>query len=335
MADAEFARQAGAETIIETGSLSRAVNIAGALVSLALVAGVGVWGYKLMMRDVSGVPVVRAIEGPMRIQPKDPGGRRADYQGLAVNAVAARGEAAPTPDQLVLAPRDVSLLDEDAPVKTLAAATSEAQPVKASADSETPVSETPVIVTTSAVAAFQEGSVDALVKQLTQGVTPLDQVEADDAVQDAALQIETDASPEDAPKVAAPVIARNIPGVKRSLRPTLRPADLSVVHKAAAPSNAPAPETKDINPNALPSGARLAQLGAYESPEVAKSEWDKLAVRFADYIDGKGRVIQKASSGGRTFYRLRVAGFEDLSDARRFCSTLVAEGADCIPVIAR
>ena len=44
-------------------------NLAGAAVSLALIVGIGIWGYKLIMRDVSGVPVVRAAEGPMRIQP--------------------------------------------------------------------------------------------------------------------------------------------------------------------------------------------------------------------------------------------------------------------------
>ena len=46
-------------------------------------------------------------------------------------------------------------------------------------------------------------------------------------------------------------------------------------------------------------------------------------------------MIQEAESGGRTFYRLRALGFDDLSDARRFCSVLVAENADCIPVTAR
>ena len=60
-----------------------------------------------------------------------------------------------------------------------------------------------------------------------------------------------------------------------------------------------------------------------------------LNARFGDYLAGKRRLIQEASSGGRTFYRLRALGFDDLSDARRFCSALVAEGADCIPVVTR
>ena len=70
-------------------------------------------------------------------------------------------------------------------------------------------------------------------------------------------------------------------------------------------------------------------------PDIARAEWDQLSQRFADYMGGKARVIQEAESGGRTFYRLRAMGFDDINDARRFCSVLVAENADCIPVTTR
>ena len=93
--------------------------------------------------------------------------------------------------------------------------------------------------------------------------------------------------------------------------------------------------TEDIDPETLPVGTRLAQLGAFASADIAREEWEKLSAKFGDYLAGKSRVIQKATSGGRTFYRLRAAGFEDLSDARRFCSALVAERAECIPVVTR
>ena len=56
-------------------TLGTITNWAGAAVSLALIVGIGVWGYKMLARDVSGVPVVRAASGkPMRVQPEDPGG---------------------------------------------------------------------------------------------------------------------------------------------------------------------------------------------------------------------------------------------------------------------
>ena len=93
--------------------------------------------------------------------------------------------------------------------------------------------------------------------------------------------------------------------------------------------------TEEVDPASLTAGTQMAQLGAFETPEVAREEWDRLVGRFEEYLGTKERVIQEAESGGRTFYRLRALGFDDLSDARRFCSVLVAENADCIPVTAR
>ncbi|MEZ5884853.1 MAG: SPOR domain-containing protein [Paracoccaceae bacterium] len=57
--------------------------------------------------------------------------------------------------------------------------------------------------------------------------------------------------------------------------------------------------------------------------------------QFGALMEGKQRVIQEASSGGRVFYRLRVHGFDDLAAARRFCAALVAEQANCIPAAVR
>jgi len=91
----------------QSNALKNMTNFAGALVSLALIAGVSVWGYKLVMRDVSGIPVVRATAGEMRVRPEEPGGQLALNTGLSVNEVAAAGEAAPPADRLVLAPRPV------------------------------------------------------------------------------------------------------------------------------------------------------------------------------------------------------------------------------------
>jgi hypothetical protein len=125
--------------------------------------------------------------------------------------------------------------------------------------------------------------------------------------------------------------------VVQAVRPRARPAALTSVPEAialavAAARSAPSDE---VDADAIPLGTRLAQLGAFDSAEVARAEWDRLAGRFGDFLDGKQRVIQRAESGGRTFYRLRAMGFADLGDARRFCSALVAERAECIPVVTR
>ncbi len=312
--------------------IARLVNVAGAVASLALVVGIAFWGYKLIMRDVSGVPVVRAIEGPLRAQPDDPGGQPADHQGLAVNRVAAKGSAAPTADTLRLAPRPVALAQEDAPMASfepdtpaddadagmiadidMDADTDDEAESGAIAEAEVETDEAPdaAEAESSGPASFPAGSMDAVLAELAG---------------------EDDGQP-DEDITAAPAVIEG-PGVAHSRRPLKRPGDLVV--RVSAPVQMPETrETKEISADTLTPGTPLAQLGALESPEVARAEWDRLAGRFEDYLADKSRVIQQASSGGRSFYRLRVAGFEDIADARRFCAVLAAERAECIPVSAK
>lgn len=315
----------GHDTPAQSFGLGRAVNVLGAVASVALVVGVGVWGYKLVMRDVSGVPVVRAAEGPMRIQPEKPGGTPADHQGLAVNAVAAEGSAAAPADRLILAPRPVSLTDEDLPAGEL-------KLTKAVHVIEEPISNREA-------AELRQNAVDALVAELAGEAAKQEQT------QEPGVQLAALAAPEDEPAIDPADLAASLPnpelaalpGVRRSLRPHTRPAR-SLRSAPAEDAISAAVKTAvglDVDPDTLNKGTRLAQLGAYESVDVAKSEWARLNGRFGEYMDGKQRVIQKTSSGGRTFYRLRVLGFDDLSDSRQFCAALVAQGADCIPVAVR
>lgn len=337
MAETDYAQ--GAAPVPERANISTLVNVAGAVMSLALMAGVGVWGYKLLSRDVTGVPVVRAVEGPMRIAPDDPGGRPADHQGLAVNDVAAQGSAAAPADRLVLAPQPVRLMDEDQPQTRQAPTEPTVIATSLPAPSQTPVQ--------------PSDNVTALVDQLTRGVEPL-LPSADKNEEEVVARLETPtapppptltedtasnepeddpAKPESEPETIE-VAALTGPGLARSLRPKSRPAQDGIDPVKAVLID-PATGLVDLDPDTLPAGTRLAQLGAYDSADVARSEWDRLNGRFADYMEGKRRVIQEASRGGRTFYRLRAMGFEDLSDARRFCAVLLADNADCIPVTTR
>ena len=98
---------------VGTPRITNLMNYAGAAVSLVLIVGVSIWGYQLIMRDVSGIPVVRAMEGDMRVLPENPGGTVAVNTGLAVNEVAAMGEAGGPEDRLLLAPRTSGLAQED------------------------------------------------------------------------------------------------------------------------------------------------------------------------------------------------------------------------------
>jgi hypothetical protein len=317
MADSEgYHASAGTGARAGFGAL---VNWAGALVSLGLVVGMAVWAVQLTLRDVSGVPVIQAIEGPMRVAPADPGGLQAPHQGLAVNRIAEGQEAQPVPDRLVLAPPPVELQEvrfETAEVRA-DADTSASAPAAVRA-------EEPEVAADAAAPAAPDAPTEtmALIDRLlaeAQGLSP-DEVPAR-------------AAP---PTAAAPVpqvIPASVPGVAVSPRPAARPVELVSASSSSRP--APQPETIELSPADLPEGTRLVQLGAFDSAEIARREWVRLAADHPDYFAGRPRVVEQVDSGGQTFYRLRAGGFEDLAGARRFCTVLVAEGAACIPVTLR
>lgn len=331
------------------------VNIAAAAVSVALIGGVGIWGYKLLMRDVTGVPVVKAMVGEMRVAPENPGGEIASNIGLSVNSVPALGGAAEPEDRLVLAPSSVALEAEDlemvptaeagevvATAAPEAANTVEAVPATLTQE-ETPDAPevlaalaTPVDPSTPLTA----DDVLALADQIAAGATPLtDLAEGEDVPVEVAVN---------GVSVDPNIIPDAVPGVRRSPRPSVRPAALQTVAAtaAAAPAasalasevsatQASTPVTGEVTTAAIPVGTKLVQLGAFDSADIAATEWLRLTGRYPDFFDGKDQIIQEAASGGRTFYRLRAMGFADLSDARRFCSAMSAEGAACIPVVVR
>jgi hypothetical protein len=83
------------------------------LSSLALIAGLAVWVHDLATRDARAVPVVRALEGPARVQPEDPGGFQAAHQGFAVNDIASDSVSPPVGERVVLAPAPVGPAPED------------------------------------------------------------------------------------------------------------------------------------------------------------------------------------------------------------------------------
>lgn len=303
------------------------VHLAGGVVSLALIVGIGVWGGKIILRDVTGVPVVQAMsDGPMRIAPENPGGEVALHAGLTVNDVAALGEAGPPEDRLVLAPGAMDISEEDMALAE-----------EAEADGDRPLNADEILALADRVAA--EAEAEMLVQASVQMDVDVDVPDApeEDPVA-AALAEAIEAEPVSEPVPGPEVIAVSVPGVKRSIRPATRPRAIlasAAVSRGAVTTPAALSEAEIPVSGELPVGTKLVQLGAFDSAELARTEWRRISGRFADFMAGKEPVIQQASTGGRTFFRLRAQGFADLSDARRFCAVLTAENAACIPVVVR
>ena len=316
MADAEYdSLQVGAYPS-QGGTIQRTVALAGAVTSLALLVGFAVWGYRLAVRDVTGVPVIEAMEGPMRIAPEDPGGEIADHQGLAVNEVAAEGVAAPPPERLVLAPRPVELSPED----------------MAGLADLPPASSLPVAAPGTALPGAADLALAAAPPEESASPTAI----AVEAALAEALGMPPDPVADEAlAPIEEPVVElADVDGVMTaSPRPRARPTRAAPAPEATAADVIPAPT--EVDPATIPVGTRLVQFGAFDTADAARAEWVRLTGQFGDLMTGKSLVLQPAESGGRTFYRLRALGFDDEDDARRFCSAFVARDATCIPVPQR
>lgn len=271
-------------------AMGRFLNIAGAISTLALVVGVAVWGYRLAVRDANGVPVIMAMEGPIRVAPDDAGGKLAPHIGLSVNRIAAEGSAGEVPEQLVLAEPPVGLEADDAPG---IGAEAPAQPTEA----------------------------DTLARTLAL---------ADELARQAAAEI---AAEETGTVDETPLLPGAL--VQRSPRPMPRPGSTEGVITNTTRVSAQAPVATELDPAGLTAGTRLAQIGAFDDVASARSEWDRIALQHAALFEGKNRVIQPANAAGRTFYRLRVEGFQTEDDSRRFCAAIEAGDLRCNSVTVR
>ncbi len=296
--------------------VGRLVNLMGAALSVTLMLGVGVWSYRLMVRDVTGVPVIRALGGPIRVSPDDPGGRQAAYQGLAVNAVAAQGGAAGTAQSIALAPPPVELSDEDRSSGALAGR-----------------SGSPITVPLPIGNALAAVAPAAEAPQIELAAAPLDLI------------------PASRPGIARSPLPRQRPIILASARLDSVPPAATLLGTGTGTGTGPDRQAEvllqelvtrlgssraiDIDPATLVPGMRLVQLGAYDDEPAARAAWDAFAARFPAYLEGRGRIVEPASAGGRVFYRLRAAGFADEPEARRFCAVMRAENVDCIPILVR
>src|SRR6056300_1349714 len=291
--------------------IKNVIYLGGAAVSLGLIAGAVYWGVTMTQRDISKIPVLAARAEPMRVAPENPGGQAADHMDLTVSRVAA-AEVPQSVDSVVVASMPPDLDDSDAPQAELIAA-----------------QQTQALTIEQEKAAFD---MNALADAMTQGVEPLSELP-----QESATPNIVQGNIDDALRLAlsdqatsGPLVVDGL--VQVSLRPKARPAlQQAKVIAAAAPADAVSP-----NPTApkVVVGSALVQLGAFDTSQAAQDEWDQLAAALTAVIGDRKPVIEQANSGGRPFYRLHAAGFQDLADARRFCSA-VASKTDCIPVLAR
>lgn len=313
------------------GHAGRTFHRAAVAASLLLFAGLSVWGYRVVMRQMHGLPVIHAEPGPARVAPENPGGELAQHQGLAVNMIAADGVAEKTADLLVLAPKSGDLSDDDG--------ASDQLQITEGSSLGVPKLDLPAPRTVGKV--LPGVTAEAMRPAAGHLNEPVPESLSTPALDDESLSADVEMTTASGAAITAQdIISPDVPGLSRSPFPPKRPEALSddagddpmaeAAAAAVAQAMAEAPAPVDLDPESLTRGTQLAQIGSYESEEQARLEWDKAVAGFGPLMQGKQRVIQAAESGGRTFYRLRVAGFESRDDARRFCAAF-RSGGQCVP----
>lgn len=266
-----------------------------ATLSVALLLGFAVWAVGIGTRDPSEVPIIRAMEGPARIKP---------------DVKDAGGTQAP---------------HQGLAVNTVQSGQTETEIAA--------VSIAPAPETVPAKAGAAPADIQSAIETAT---LETDQTVAQELVPEPQLDTELAQAEPDLTLLPASNISGNAFSPVVSLRPRARPNDLRSevavirIQQVAAQPNPPAPAPTGVQP-----GARLIQLGAYDTERQAKAQWDLLALTHADLLRGKDRIVQRADSGGRVFYRLRASGFQSLEESKALCSAMLARGAPCIPVTAR
>ena len=279
----------------------------GAALSLSLLTGAIGWSYQLIVRDINQIPIVRAQLGPLRVAPDDPGGLTAANQGLSVTQLAVN-ERPLLSDEIFLAPAAEVLSEENVALQI----SEENSSITNKENFDT-------------LEVSTENSLDLkiLPEQNATGLASNNEaVLSTAAFSPKKLEIENAVS-------LALALTNEVNSSFNSLRPKIRPVVLNQIQ-----TDNIAQSVANELVVTLPVGSAVVQLGAFESKSLAKIEWQRLEALLGSVLTSKNMVIQKAESGGKVFYRLRAFGFDDLSDARQFCSA-VNDKVACIPVVTR
>jgi hypothetical protein len=284
------------EMVTTARARPRWASAAGAVLSVAALALLVAWAYRLGVRDAQSVPVIRAVEGPAKIRPEDPGGARFEHQGRAVYD-AVRGETEAPAAETALAPKPEPLADEDrAPAEVAAAIAAAAAEEEAAA--------------AALIDSAPEAEISARIEQLVAEALG-------DETFEVALVDPTDRAP-----VASPV-APPRPG-----SPAARAAD-APPPAAVAAIETPAP------PAPLLLAGPMIQLGAYLSEDTALAMWAEIARRNGDLLAGRDPVLGGVRQDGQDLVLLRAGPFESGDQALQLCAQMRARNEDCLTVGAR
>lgn len=115
-------------------------------------------------------------------------------------------------------------------------------------------------------------------------------------------------------------------------RPAPAPVDSAPLPAPARPApTTPAPPEKKAEPAAPAAGGTSGvQIGAFSTPTLAESEYNRVVGRYSQFTQGATRRVQEVTaSNGSTVYRTTVSGLSR-EQATGLCNAIKGSGGDCI-----
>jgi cell division septation protein DedD len=138
------------------------------------------------------------------------------------------------------------------------------------------------------------------------------------------------APPAEAPDTKALRAAAASPAAPAAVAPPVAPPlPPAAKPPAVAAAAAPPPLPPAAKPAAVPAGKAMVQLAALGTEELARNEWQLLARKMPDLLNGRQPNFSRIERDGHTFWRVRTAGFADAAQARAFCEQVRAKGGGC------
>ncbi|MDD2795509.1 SPOR domain-containing protein [Acidocella sp.] len=108
------------------------------------------------------------------------------------------------------------------------------------------------------------------------------------------------------------------------------PSIVAQIHPISPSPPTPAPTPVQASTGTMASAAAV-QLGALNSPNDAHRAWVHLVRSAPALFDDRSPQITPVTIGSKTYYRLRVGGFQSKVAAAHFCNELQAAGHRCTP----
>ncbi len=129
------------------------------------------------------------------------------------------------------------------------------------------------------------------------------------------------------PATPAPVVRTQPRPQPRAEAPAPQPA-VTPAPRPQVAAAAPTPRPSTSAP-AAGRGTHVVQVGAFGSNAEAMEQYGALVQKHGNLVGNHAPDVQEAVVKGRTYHRLRLAGFGDRSAADAACQRLSAAGTDC------